>query len=51
MAMGRGIDLTSLQLVEGLLRLRMGRMLFEEIEQHGARLVAIALQAVNTREI
>ncbi len=41
----------SAQLIERLLRLRVPRMLFEKIEQNGARLVAIALQAVNAREI
>jgi hypothetical protein len=38
-------------LIERLLSLRMTRMLFEEIEQYGARFIAIALQAINTRKI
>jgi hypothetical protein len=38
-------------LIERLLSLRVTGMLFEQIEQHGARFVAIALQAVNARQI
>src|ERR1700733_464879 len=41
----------SLQLTQGLLSLAVTGMLFEKIEQDGARLIAIALQAVNARQV
>ena len=40
-----------MQLIERLLSLRVTGMLFEQIEQHGAGLIAIAFQAVNARQI